>query len=244
MARYNTPDFIPADPVSIPHRFSLKQDVEIAGLFAATLAWGHRTMILRKASRLLEGMDGAPYQFISQHQETDLRRFLSFVHRTFNPTDLLHFIYFLRHHYEEHDSLETAFTDGEDYSDETVERALIQFHNAVFSFPEVPERTRKHVSTPARGSACKRLCMFLRWMVRNDDNGVDFGIWDTLKPHQLICPLDVHSSRVGRELGLLHRTATDWKAALELTSRLRGFDPVDPVKYDYALFGMGVEREW
>ena len=239
---FETPAFIAADPISIPHRFTKKADIEIAGLFAATLAWGHRKMILRNADRLLAGMDNAPHDFILNHAESDLKRFLDFAHRTFGPTDLLYFIHFLRHHYQNSHTLETAFTAGElSYNDATIERALIQYREAFFVLPEAPARTGKHVPSPLRGSACKRLCMFLRWMVRPAAGGVDFGIWNIIQPAQLVCPLDVHSSRVARQLGLLKREATDWKAALELTTVLREMCPEDPVKYDLALFGMGVE---
>lgn len=241
-AFYNTPAFIAADPVSLPHRFTRRQDIEIAGLFAAVLAWGHRSMILRNGDRLLGWMDSAPYDFVRHHTEDDLRRFLGFAHRTFNTTDLLHFLRFLQRHYKTSDSLETAFTGGAVYTDETVEAALARFHEAVFDFEDAPQRTRKHVATPVRSSACKRLCMYLRWMVRNDAQGVDFGLWKTLTPAQLVCPLDVHSAGTARRLGLLDRTTTDWKAALELTGRLRAFDPEDPVRYDFALFGMGAIR--
>lgn len=241
-AFYNTAAFIAADPISLPHRFTRLQDIEIAGLFAAVLAWGHRSMILRNGDRLLGWMDHAPYDFIRNHTDADLKPFAGFAHRTFNATDLLHFIRFLQQHYQTHDTLEAAFTTGATASEETVEAALIRFHETVFRFEDAPQRTRKHVATPARASACKRLCMYLRWMVRADDRGVDFGLWKTLRPSQLICPLDVHSAGTARRLGLLDRTATDWKAALELTGRLRAFDLEDPVRYDFALFGMGAIR--
>ncbi len=242
VARHNTPDFIPHDPISIPHRFSGKQDIEISGLLAATLAWGHRKMILRNLDRLMALMDHAPYDFIRHHQPVDLKRFEGFVHRTFNTTDLLHFIQVLRHHYESHDSLESLFIHKNGLAAEPVENGLIAFRKAFFDFEHAPLRTQKHVPSPERKSACKRLNMFLRWMVRKDDAGVDFGLWETVRPAHLIAPLDVHSGRTARALGLLSRPQDDWKAALELTANLRRFCPQDPVKYDFALFSMSVGK--
>ena len=239
---YNQPAFIEKDPVSIPHHYALKQDIEISALFAAILAWGNRTSIINNCTRLMNWMDNAPYQFILQHQDTDLKRFLSFAHRTFNATDLLYFIQFLQWHYNQYPSLEDAFVPLIHYNDATVEQALIHFHNYVFSLPEFPDRTRKHVSTPARGSACKRLCMYLRWMVRKDDQGVDFGIWQKIKPAQLVCPLDVHVARVAWRLGITQQEKADWKSALQLTAQLRKWRPNDPAVYDYALFGLGAEE--
>lgn len=240
--QYNQPAFIPKDPISIPHRFRRKQDIEIAGLFAAVLAWGNRTTIINSCSRLLEWMDGAPYQFIREHQETDLRRFLTFAHRTFNATDLLYFFQVLQLHYQQHDSLEDAFLPEHPYRQPTIQQALIHFHNYFFSLPEYPERTRKHLSTPARGSACKRLCMYLRWMVRRDNAGVDFGIWQRLSPAQLVCPLDVHVARVAHRFELISSEKAGWNTALELTGLLRQWRPDDPAIYDYALFGLGAEE--
>jgi len=234
---YNQPTFIPADPISIPHQFNKKPDIEIAGLFAAILAWGQRKTIINKCNELMQMMDHAPHDFVLNHQENDLKRFLSFKHRTFNPTDTLFFIAFLQSHYQENESLETAFTSGQTGLMETY---LSNFHNTLFSHPDAPNRTKKHVATPTRKSACKRLNMYLRWMVRKDNKGVDFGIWNTITPDQLICPLDVHVERVAKKLGLLQRKQPDWRAALELSENLRALDPKDPVKYDFALFGLGV----
>lgn len=245
--QYNRPSFIERDPISIPHRFSQKQDIELMGFWAAVLAWGQRPVILKKANELVELMDGAPYAFIRNHQESDLKRFLAFKHRTFNATDALYFLHFFRQYYQENDSLEDAFlpgrTDGKSPTP-TVEQGLIAFHDRFCGLTDFfPERTRKHIATPARNSACKRLLMFLRWMVRSDDRGVDFGIWKQIRPDQLVMPIDVHVNRVARQLKLIDRPQTDWKAALELTETLRQFDPTDPVRYDFALFGLGVERE-
>lgn len=244
VACYNRPSFIPSDPISIPHRFSALQDIEIAGFFAATLAWGNRTSILNSCHRLTELMDHAPHDFILHHQQKDLRRFLAFKHRTFNATDVLYFIHFFSAYYGENYSLETAFSGFLSDEDENTGPALIGFHELFFSLTDAPQRTRKHVASPARNSACKRLNMFLRWMVRKDNCGVDFGLWKRIKPSQLICPCDVHVDRVARKLGLIQSKQTNWKTALELTAALRSFDPVDPVKYDYALFGLGVMEKF
>jgi len=236
---FNGRDFIIDDPISIPHRFTLKQDIEITAFWTSMLAWGLRKTIINKCTELFELMDNAPYEFICHHQESDLKPFVAFKHRTFNATDTLYFLKFLQHHYSHSDSLETAFSDHLNKSDDTVEGALIGFHNYFFSLADAPQRTRKHVATPERKSSCKRLNMFLRWMVRSHGD-VDFGLWKKIKPRQLICPLDVHVERVARSLGLLERKQVDWLAAVELTNRLKVFDSSDPVKYDFALFGMGV----
>lgn len=242
VALYNKPDFIEHDPVGIPHRFTKKQDVEIAGLFAATLAWGQRKTIVRKCSELMNMMDDDPHNFILHHSERDLNPLLNFKHRTFNTTDALYFIEFLKAFYQKHDSLEDAFLVLPD--EPTIENGLIGFHNIFFGMPDFPHRTKKHVATPARKSTCKRLVMYLRWMVRQDKNGVDFGIWKRISPAQLICPCDLHVDRVARKLKLIKRKQTDWQTALELTTNLRMLDPNDPVKYDFALFGLGIEEGW
>ncbi|WP_020599802.1 TIGR02757 family protein [Spirosoma panaciterrae] len=245
--QYNRPSFIERDPISIPHRFSQKQDIEIMGFWAAVLAWGQRPVILKKSAQLVDLMDGTPYDFIRNHQESDLKRFLSFKHRTFNATDALYFLHFFRQYYQQYDSLEDAFLPHLSASlqpSPTVETGLIAFHDRFCGLTDFfPERTRKHIATPARNSSCKRLLMFLRWMVRQDDRGVDFGLWTRIQPSQLVMPIDVHVNRVARQLGLLIRPQTDWRAALELTETLRQFDPTDPVRYDFALFGLGVEGE-
>ncbi len=239
--QYNRPEFIEDDPISIPHSFGKRQDREIAGLFAAVLAWGQRGTIIRKTRELMEMMDNDPHAFVVGHSDRDLKPFLNFRHRTFNPTDALYFIAFLRHFYERHDSLEYAFMPGAEAS--TTEAGLIRFHETFFSLPDSPARTRKHIATPVRGSTCKRLSMFLRWMVRTDNKGVDFGLWKSIRPAQLICPFDLHVDRVSRKLGLIRRKQSDWLTALELTDALRKFDPVDPAKYDFALFGAGVNED-
>jgi uncharacterized protein (TIGR02757 family) len=242
---YNRPGFIKDDPICVPHLFSKKQDIEIAGFFAAMFSWGNRTTIINKSKELMTLMDNNPYQFIMQHKETDLKAFLHFKHRTFNTTDLLYFIQFFRHHYSINNSLESAFFNNKIIKQlNHVESALMFFHNYFFSLPHAPARTRKHISTPAKKSACKRLNMYLRWMVRKDKQGVDFGIWKKIKPSELICPLDVHVARVARHFKLLERKATDWQAAEELTANLRILDADDPVKYDFALFGLGVTEKF
>ncbi len=238
--QYNTISFIESDPVSVPHRFEKKQDIEIMGLFASIFAWGQRKTIIAKSLELAKRMDDAPFDFVKNHSEDDLKGLLGFKHRTFNDMDLLYSIDFLHRHYNQFDSLETAFFYEPDVS---VETALIHFRNYFFDSPDAPMRTRKHVSSPAQKSACKRLNMFLRWMVRRDDKGVDFGIWQNVKPSALICPLDLHVDRTARMLGLLNRDKGDWIAAEQLTGNLKSFDKEDPVKYDFALFGISIEEK-
>lgn len=237
--RFNQPSFITLDPVSIPHLFTKKQDIEIAGLMAAVLAWGQRATIIRKCSELMQWMDNAPHEFVLHHRERDLKRFQEFRHRTFNGTDALYFIEALKSIYREHASLEDVFAVPS--GNATVEQGLINFHHRFFSLENHPHRTRKHLPTPERKSTCKRINMYLRWMVRRDSNGVDFGLWRTISPAQLVCPCDVHVDRVARKLKLIKRKQTDWLTALELTDNLRKLDPNDPVKYDFALFGLGIE---
>lgn len=241
---YNQPDFIKADPICIPHLFTTKQDIEIAGLFAALFAWGNRTTIIKKARELMQLMDNAPHDFVLHHTEQDLRRLESFKHRTFNATDLLYFVSFLQFHYSQEDSLETAFSKWMSPDDLTVEQALIGFYHYFFSLEHVPPRTRKHIASPEKNSSCKRLNMYLRWMVRNDERGVDFGIWRRISPAQLVCPIDLHVARVAKRFRLLEREPVDWLAALELTSYLRKLDKTDPARYDFALFGLGVMEKF
>lgn len=242
--KYNCPDFIQNDPVQIPHLFARKQDIEIMGFWAAVLAWGQRVTIINKCKELIRLMDNSPYEFVLNHSENDLKRFEHFVHRTFNGTDVLYFLHFFHTFYKQHDSLEIAFSKSLNSKDETIENGLNGFYGIFFDSEYAPHRTRKHVAHPDCGSACKRINMFLRWMVRKDNKGVDFGIWDTIKPSQLVCPCDLHVDRVARKLNLITRKQTDWKTALELTAALREFDPFDPVKYDFALFGLGVEEKF
>lgn len=240
VAEFNNPAFITEDPISIPHRFTGKQDREIMGLIVAVLAWGQRKTIINNCNKLIELMDGAPYDFVKNHAENDLKRFLNFKHRTFNATDLLYFIEFFRQYYQQHESLEQAFSRHLSKGDTDTTKALAGFYSDFFSLEHAPQRTRKHIANPLKGSTCKRINMFLRWMVRDDDTGVDFGIWKEIQPAQLLCPLDLHVDRVARKLGLITTKQTNWKAVLELTENLRKMDSKDPVKYDFALFGLGV----
>ncbi len=239
VVQYNRPEFIANDPVSIPHQFKKKQDIEIAGLFAAVLAWGQRVTIVNKARELMNLMDNAPHDFLRYHKTKDLRRFEEFKHRTFNATDALYFIEFLSQYYKKNDSLEEAFLVPS--GSKNIGPGLINFRNRFFS-PDHPPRTQKHISTPERKSACKRLNMYLRWMVRQDSNGVDFGIWKNISPALLICPCDLHVERVARKLKLIRSKRMNWETAVELTVNLKKFDPCDPVKYDFALFGLGIEE--
>lgn len=211
------------------------------GFWASILAWGQRKTIINKCLELESLMDHAPYDFVRNHQESDLKRFLAFKHRTFNATDTLYFLHFFHTFYQSHTSLEEAFLIPESTNQLTVEPLLIAFHNQFCGLEDFPPRTAKHIATPLRKSSCKRLNMFLRWMVRHDDRGVDFGLWKTIQPAQLIAPCDVHVDRVARHLGLIQRPKTDWQTAVELTATLRTLDPHDPVKYDFALFGLGIE---
>ena len=251
--QYNEPSFVKDDPLGIPHRFTKKQDIEIAGFFAAILAWGNRKSIINSCNKLMELMGNSPYDFIMQldwnNDPKSFAAFKNFVHRTFNETDLWHLLQFLHHHYavKGEQSLETAFTKWMLPGDETVENALIGFHEYVFGFNEdarEEKHCRKHIATPSKKSACKRLNMYLRWMVRDDNKGVDFGIWKKISKSQLICPLDVHVSRVAKKLKLLSRNQNDWQSAAELTAYLRTLDKEDPVKYDFALFGLGVMEQF
>lgn len=237
---YNRPEFIAHDPVCIPHLYSKKQDIEIMGFFAAIFAWGQRKTIINKCKELAERMDHAPHDFVLNHTGHDLQRLLDFKHRTFNDTDLLYFIHFFQSWYTVNESLETAFSKGMKRGDEHTGNALNHFKEIFFSLKDVPQRTTKHISSPRQKSACKRINMYLRWMVRKDNKGVDFGIWNAIKPAQLVCPLDVHVQRVAANLGLLGRGQNDWEAAVELTESLKKLDASDPVKYDFALFGLGV----
>ncbi|MEP6699920.1 MAG: TIGR02757 family protein [Bacteroidota bacterium] len=237
---YNQPSFISGDPVCIPHLFTKKQDIEIAGFFAAIFAWGNRTSIIQKSRELMDLMGNSPYYFCLDHTVIQLKNLSLFKHRTFNITDLLYFLEFLKYHYNNHQSLETAFT----MHGNSVEEMLTGFHHYFFSLEHIAERTRKHIATPERKSSCKRLNMFLRWMVRKDNKGVDFGIWNNISPSQLICPVDLHVARVARRLKILNKKQNDWQAAVELTEYLRTLDSEDPVKYDFALFGLGVMEKF
>lgn len=271
--QYNKQNFIANDPICIPHQYQIKQDIEIAAFFAAILAWGQRKTIINKCNELFLRMDNRPYEFMLNHSDEDLKGLLGFKHRTFNDTDLLYFVAFFKHHYLQSDTLETAFLPQQQFNpaylpnqynnenyievtsspcalsdfnadDFTAEKALNHFRTYFFSLPDYPKRTIKHISSPKQKSTCKRLNMFLRWMVRKDNCGVDFGVWNTIPSSALVCPCDVHVDRVSRRLGLISRKQTDWQTAIELTNKLKEFDPQDPVKYDFALFGLGVEEKF
>ncbi len=235
--QYNQPKFIESDPIQIPHLFSKKEDIEIAGFLTATIAWGKRAMIIKNAHKMMEIMDNSPYDFVINHQEKDLEKITHFVHRTFNLIDFKYFIQALQYIYLKHNGLETVFYNN--VLDNSMKNSIHQFKKIFFEIPH-PERTTKHISDPFKGSAAKRINMYLRWMVRQDDKGVDFGIWKSISPSVLSCPLDVHSGNVARKLGLLTRKQNDWKALALLDENLRKLDSKDPSKYDFALFGLGV----
>jgi uncharacterized protein (TIGR02757 family) len=239
---YNQPAFIENDPISIPHLFSKKEDIEIAGFLAATLAWGQRVTIINKGNELMKRMDNSPFEFVGKASERETAALASFVHRTFQGDDCIYFIHALLQIYRYHSGLEKVFYDG--YSDnQSIKIAISHFRDVFFGFDHL-HRTRKHVPDPLKGSAAKRLNMYLRWMIRSDDKGVDFGIWKSICQADLMCPLDLHSGKIARRLGLLERKQDDWQAVEELTANLRYFDPADPVKYDFALFGTGVNEKF
>ncbi len=239
--QYNTLDFIESDPVQIPHLFSLKEDIEIAGFLSATIAWGNRKMIIKNGLRMMDLMGSSPYDFVMSHSENDLERLESFVHRTFNGQDFTCFIRSLQHIYKNHNGLEAVFSKHQSRSlgTNSMQKSISEFKKTFFEI-EHQIRTQKHISDPMNGSAAKRINMYLRWMCRQDNKGVDLGIWKTISPSLLSCPLDVHSGNMARKLGLLTRKQNDGKAVEELDLKLREFDPNDPVKYDFALFGLGV----
>jgi len=236
---YNHKKFIESDPICIPHQFTKKQDIEIAAFLAATIAWGNRQSIIKNASKLMQFMDFEPHSFVTNATTKEIKVFSKFVHRTFNGDDCMFFIQSLKHLYKKNGSLEVLFSKGIKATDETIKNGIVNFREEFFSIQH-PARTQKHVSNPSKNSSSKRLCMFLRWMVRTDKAGVDFGIWKTIKPAQLCLPLDLHTGNVSRKLGLLNRTQNDWQAVEEVTTLLRKLDSKDPVKYDFALFGLGV----
>jgi len=235
--QYNNPDFIESDPIQIPHLYNDPEDIAIAGFFTATIAWGQRKTIINNSKKWMDIMGNSPHDFILNASQQQLTRFSDFKHRTFNAEDANRFILSMRKLYLKHGSLEAVFASGIEATDKTMFNAIVHFRNEFLG--EEKTRTHKHVSNPASGSAAKRINMFLRWMCRKDNKGVDFGIWD-ISPALLSCPLDVHSGNVGRKLGLLNRGQNDWKALTELDNALRKLDPKDPVKYDFALFGLGV----
>lgn len=235
--QYNTLDFIESDPVQIPHLFTLKEDIEIAGFLSATIAWGNRKMIIKNSHRMMDLMGNSPYDFVMSHSENNLEQLESFVHRTFNGQDFIGFIQSLQNIYKNHDGLEAVFAKNQE--EISMQKSISEFKKIFFEIPHL-SRTQKHISDPLNNSAAKRINMYLRWMCRQDNNGVDLGIWKSIAPSKLSCPLDVHSGNVARKLGLLLRKQNDGKALLELDTKLRELDVSDPVKYDFALFGLGV----
>lgn len=237
---YEVPTFIPHDPISIPHRFSIKEDIEIAGFLTAIISWGQRSMILQKASWMLELMDHAPYDFILHHTIKDLQQLPKFVYRTFQPEDFLFFLSRLQQIYRYENGLESFFIKHQQKNN--LHQTISEFHHYFFSVPH-PERTRKHLANPAKGSLAKRIHMFLRWMIRSNQRGVDFGLWD-IKASKLSIPMDVHVVRTARKLGLMDDRTPTLKTLHKLDEILRKLDPQDPVKYDFALFGLGVNQDW
>lgn len=238
---YNRPAFIDLDPISIPHRYTGKGDIEIAGFLAATIAWGNRKMILKSSARMMEILEDSPYEFIVNSSDCELDQAVRFVHRTFNSVDLAYFLQTLRHIYRNRGGLETIFKTYK--TSDSLQPAIHELHKIFFELPH-ERRTERHVSDPFKGSAAKKINMYLRWMIRKDNKGVDFGIWDSISPSILSCPLDVHSGNIARKLGILKRKQNDAKEVAELDGILRSFDPEDPVKYDFALFGLGVSERF
>jgi len=237
--KYNTPQFIDEDPIQIPHSFSLKEDIEISGFLAATIAWGKRGMIIKNARQMCDLMGNSPYDFVMNASDNDLEELNTFKHRTFNGHDFVFFVRGLRHLYKNCGGLENSFVFGLDNFDVSIKNQIVNFRRNMLQAPHL-ERSEKHISSPDKGSAAKRINMYLRWMCRQDNKGVDFGIWKSISPSLLKCPLDVHTGNVARKLGLLTRKQNDWKAIEELGVHLSAFDEEDPVKYDFALFGLGI----
>ena len=234
--QYNHPDFIKSDPIQIPHQYTLKEDIEISAFLTSTVAWGNRKMIINSATKMMQAMGNNPYDFVMNANEYQIEAIDSVVHRTFNTEDFRFFIKSLQNIYQQHQGLEHLFSKDKELN---LQQRISRFKQTFFEM-EHPSRTTKHISDPLKGSSSKRINMFLRWMCRNDKKGVDFGLWRSIAPSELSCPLDVHSGNVARSLGILNRKQNDQKALQELDNALRKFDPDDPVKYDFALFGLGV----
>jgi uncharacterized protein (TIGR02757 family) len=239
--KYNNTNFIESDPISIPHLYSKKEDIEISGFLVATIAWGNRTMILKNAKRMMGFLGNSPYDFMMSHKDTNLKNLEGFVHRTFNSSDFIYFIKALKHIYEKKNGLERIFNEYQ--TENSLQPAIHQLRKKFFELPH-DTRTLKHISDPLNGSAAKKINLYLRWMIRKDDKGVDFGLWKSIPPSILSCPLDVHSGRVARKLDLITRKQNDAKAVQELDGILRQLDCNDPVKYDFALFGLGVFEDF
>jgi uncharacterized protein (TIGR02757 family) len=241
--KYNQPDFIELDPLQFPHRFSKKQDIEIAGFLVSTIAWGRREMIIKSGNQMLNAIDNDPYDFIMNFEESDLLAIPEIKHRTFNRSDFLFFLNALKHIYKTNEDMESVFKKGILKGDVNLMNAISNFRKDFFE-GDIVNHAQKHISNPLKGSASKRLCMFLRWMVRNDGRNVDLGIWNKISPSILSCPLDVHTANVGRKLNFISRKQNDWKSVIELDAHLRKLDPIDPVKYDFALFSLGAIEKW
>lgn len=239
---YCRPEFIENDPISIPHMFTNKEDIEISGFLVATLAWGQRTIILKNAKQMLQLMGCSPHDFLMSATDNDFKRFDTFKHRTFNGTDCIFFLKSLKNIYTHHGGVGSIF--HESYTkNNNIKTAIARFREFFFILPH-QKRTEKHVANPFKGATAKRLNMYLRWMVRDDNRGIDFGIWNGINPKDLYLPLDLHTALVSRKLGLLDRKQNDWKAVEEITTKLQQLDPVDPVKYDFALFGLGIHEQF
>ncbi len=234
--KYNQPFFIETDPIQVPKNFSGKENIEIAAFLTATIAWGNRQSIIKNATKLMSLMENEPHDFVLNSSTSDLKILEKFVHRTFNGSDCMYFVCSLKNIYQNHGGLQSVFEKGY-LKENEVKSALSEFHNVFFEI--AGERSRKHISNVAKGASAKRLNMFLRWMVRKDKTGVDFGLWKGIPQSELLLPLDIHTGNVARKLGLLQRKSNDWKAVEEVTQVLRGFDSADPIKYDFALFGLG-----
>lgn len=239
--QYNTPEFIEPDPISIPHSFTRREDIEISGLFASTIAWGNRKAIVKSAGRMMDYLGGEPYRFVTEASESDISGLRTFVHRTFSGDDFIAFVYMLRSLCSRYGSV-GGFFESKYIETGDIRTVLAQFRDEFLSAPH-SAHADKHISSITKGAACKRLCMYLRWMVRPDAAGVDFGLWRKIPASALYLPLDVHSGNIGRQLGLLNRRQSDWKAVEEITANLRAFDAADPTKYDFALFGAGINKD-
>jgi len=244
--QYNSRSFIALDPISIPHQFSKKKDIEISGFLTASIAWGKREMIIRNGNQIINAMDNNPYEFVINYNESkDFKYLKNIKHRTFNSLDFNYFVKALQYCYENYGDLESVFNSFITSESANMKEAIVGFRNVFFELNQDPKfRTFKHISNPNKGSAAKRINMFLRWMIRKDNKGVDFGIWESISPSILSCPLDVHSGNVARSLNLIQRKQNDWKALTELDSNLRKLDSNDPVKYDFALFGLGINEQF
>lgn len=232
---YNNVNFIEQDPIQIPHLYTEKKDIEIAGFLTSIISWGNRKSIINSAHKMMDIMDNSPYDFVINSNNSEINK-IQFVHRTFNSIDLQFFILSLKNIYKNYDSLEDVFIENKN---DFMFDGISKFRKIFFSVDH-EKRSQKHISNPLKNSCCKRINMFLRWMVRSKKKKVDFELWNSINTRQLSCPLDIHTGRVARKLRILNRNQNDFKATLELDYHLRKLNPNDPVKYDFALFGLGV----